>query len=313
MKKQQIQQQEQLSAYDKKVIYDMFYMSIEWLEKYIEIAYKKEFPDWENRKQIRDDLNITRTDIYSNPEKVKKAFSTQMFLFGTTLEEDAPILREALKKEFHQWIGATKMDNNCPNELKHLLYGFNEVMDGNIEKVREDMANRKREYEIDSPEYMERMNRLFSNVQVPMHGEREAQQNLAGKTHLSMEFGNRFSGGNVEQGEQAFGLITGAVAGEHKDFHFYPQKEQQQLASNNANNNIIGTVRQNSNNWKIETIQGQTWLIHNSAQRIDSEVGILIHNRQRFTDTEWAEVQQVISANQYQAQQVQRPGDYSWR
>src|SRR5215211_7436294 len=101
MKKQQIQQQEQLSAYDKKVIYDMFYMSIEWLEKYIEIAYKNELPDWESRKQIRDNLTITRTDIYSNPEKAKKAFSTQMFLFGTSLE-DSPIFREDLKKEFLQ-------------------------------------------------------------------------------------------------------------------------------------------------------------------------------------------------------------------
>jgi hypothetical protein len=96
-----IQGLDNLTAHDKKVIYDMFYMSIEWLEKYIEVAYKNEFPDWQSRKQIRDNLTITRTDIYSNPEKAKKAFSTQMFLFGTSLE-DAPILREDLKKEFRQ-------------------------------------------------------------------------------------------------------------------------------------------------------------------------------------------------------------------
>jgi len=71
------------------------------LEKYIEIVYKNEFPDWESRKQIRDNLTITRKDIYNNPEKAKKAFSTQMFLFGTTLE-DSPVFREDLKKEFHQ-------------------------------------------------------------------------------------------------------------------------------------------------------------------------------------------------------------------
>jgi hypothetical protein len=76
-------------------------MSIEWLEKYIEIAYKNELPDWESRKQIRDNITIKRTDIYSNPEKAKKAFATQMFLFGTSLE-DTPLFREDLKKEFRQ-------------------------------------------------------------------------------------------------------------------------------------------------------------------------------------------------------------------
>jgi len=221
-----IQDLDNLTAYDKKVVYDMFYMSIEWLEKYIEIAYKNEFPDWESRKQVRDNLTITRTDIYSNPEKAKKAFSTQMFLFGTSLE-DMPILREDLKKEFCQWISAVKVDDSFPNELKHILYGFNEVMDGNIEKVRKDMANRKREYEIGSPGYMEKMAKLFTSVQVPMHNERETKKSLGNKTHLDVGFRNRFGGGSAEQGEQTFSQIAGSVASRHDDFHFYPQKGQQ--------------------------------------------------------------------------------------
>lgn len=59
----------------------------------------------------------------------------------------------------------------------------------------------------------------------------------------------------------------------------------------------------------IETIQGQTWLIHSSAQRTDNEVGTLIHNRQRFTDNEWGQIQQAVSASQQQAQQQQ---PYKW-
>src|SRR6185436_17137062 len=47
-------------------------------------------------------------------------------------------------------------------------------------------------------------------------------------------------------------------------------------SKNQLNTNIIETVRQSSNNWKIETSQGQTWLIHNSAQKADSEIGVLM-------------------------------------
>jgi hypothetical protein len=45
MKKRQIQQQIQMSAYQKKTVHDIFLTVTEWFEKYIEIAYKKEFPD----------------------------------------------------------------------------------------------------------------------------------------------------------------------------------------------------------------------------------------------------------------------------
>src|SRR4051794_33334722 len=43
--KQQLQIQKQMSVQEKKVIYDLFCASIERLEKYIEINYKKEFPN----------------------------------------------------------------------------------------------------------------------------------------------------------------------------------------------------------------------------------------------------------------------------
>ena len=261
-----IQDLDNLTAHDKKVVYDMFYMSIEWLEKYIEIAYKNELPDWESRRQIRDNLTITRTDIYSNPEKAKKAFSTQMFLFGTSLE-DMPIFREDLKKEFRQWISAVKVDDSFPNELKHILYGFNEVMDGNIEKVRKDMANRKREYEIGSPGYMEKMTKLFASVQVPMHNEREAKKSLGNKTHLDVGFGNRFSGGSAEQGEQAFSQIAGSVASHHDDFHFYPQQGQQ---SNNPQQ--TGQLMDNGN---IAVINDEVYLPVGSSEVDQNQYNIV--------------------------------------
>jgi len=50
-------------------------------------------------------------------------------------------------------------------------------------------------------------------------------------------------------------------------------------------------------------MQDQTWLIHSSAQGIDSEVGTLIHNQGRFTDNEWRQIQQTLLTQQ----QVQQP------
>ena len=77
MKKQELQQ---ISAYDKKAVHDMFIMTMEWLEKYIETIGC--YPDWENRKQIHEN-NIKRKDIIGNPEKVKSSFSTVLFILQT--------------------------------------------------------------------------------------------------------------------------------------------------------------------------------------------------------------------------------------
>jgi len=73
------------------------------LEKYIEIAYKNEFPDWENRKQVRDNLTIKRTDIYQYPKRAEATLSSQLHLFEGALEDDAsPEFREELKQEFYK-------------------------------------------------------------------------------------------------------------------------------------------------------------------------------------------------------------------
>jgi len=37
-KKNQLQKQKTLSAYNRKVVHDVFGMTMEWLEKYIEVA-----------------------------------------------------------------------------------------------------------------------------------------------------------------------------------------------------------------------------------------------------------------------------------
>jgi len=101
-KRQQTQQQKQMTAYDKKVTHDMFETTMEWLEKYIEIVYKNEFPDWERRKQFRNNTIIKRTDIYGNPGLAEDSLSTQMLLFQSTLRTKAPFIREEIQKEFYR-------------------------------------------------------------------------------------------------------------------------------------------------------------------------------------------------------------------
>ena len=315
MKKQQIQQQITLSAYERKTVHDLFLRTMNWLEKYIEITGY--YPDWEKRKQLHNDW-IKRTDI-DTPEKAEKALSNRLIAFGRILdsevESDSPFLEE-LKAEFYQWINVTGIDvNNCPERLKHFVFGFNEILEGRLEKIEKDSENKKQKLDTDAPGYLKELTKVFVDIQEPIQNEREVKESLAGKTHLDIEIENKF-GGNVEQGEQTFNLIASAVSVSHGDnFHFFPQQTQQQSTSltDDENSDIIRNVQQNRNFWKIETIQGQTWLIHSSAQGTDSEVGTLIHNRQRFTDNEWGQIQQVINASQQQqAQQQQQSYQWSW-
>src|SRR6185436_4949030 len=183
MKKQQIQQQEQTTAYDKKVTHDMFLIVMEWLEKYIEIVYKDEFPDWENRKQIHDN-NIKRKDIYSNPEMAENTLSTQLLLFESTSGDKASFIREEIKQEFYQWISVVGInENNCPERLKQFIFGINEILEGRGEKIRREVENRRPLVESNSPEYMEQVKKLFAHTQVISQEEIKTEESLVGKTH----------------------------------------------------------------------------------------------------------------------------------
>jgi hypothetical protein len=53
---------------------------------------------------------------------------------------------------------------------------------------------------------------------------------------------------------------------------------------------VFREFKENPRAWRIEVIKGQNYLVHNSAQGDDREVGTLIHNQQKFSKTEWEEV-----------------------
>lgn len=336
---QKIQKTRKLTAYNKKTTHDIFLMAMEWLEKYIEVAGY--YSDWESRKQIRDN-NIRRLDIVNNPKKAERDFLTQLYLFRATLKRNS-IFCDELKEEFYQWISAAKIDAiNCPDRLKFFLFGFNDVLEGNGEKIQRDVENSADELDSNSPEYMEQMGDVFVNIQVPMENEREIEKTLSKKAHNEWENKSEFESGKGEEGQLFFQQIYQEIAPKYNDFLFLPQKnqvkknvsdeysqwerEEEAREANvrkrskwgsslidDENIDIVRAVRQHANNWKIETVQGQNWLIHNSAQRLESEIGTLIHNQQRFTDKEWAEIYQLISNSQHQIAQQEQLPPHEWK
>lgn len=326
MKKQQIQQQEQMTAYDKKVTHDLFLITMEWLEKYIEIAYKNEFPDWESRKQIHDN-NIKRTDIYGHPEKAENTLSTQLLLFESTASDKASFIREEIKEEFYQWINAVRINaDNCPERLKQFLFGINEILEGRGEKIRKDVENRKR-LDSGSPEYMEQMKNLFVHTQVASREETKIEESLKGKIHKDIETGSKFGSGNTEQGEKAFKGIADTVSTSHDTgFHFFSQKGQQSSPQHRTNSEIIQDARQNPQNWRLDEVitqynnQGgaerkEMALIHNSAQ-IGFDGAVLGDNQpvylgQRFDQREIAQINQALNVSQQSTQVKQQP-PYQW-
>jgi len=167
------------------------------------------------------------------------------------------------------------------------------VLEGKGEKFAEELAKEAHEHveKMSNEEFSRKMNEAFGAYNFPLNEERKIADSLEGKTYKDMETKSKFSG-NVEQGEKAFQQIAGTVSTSHDDFGYFPQKEQQQQSvslADDENSDIIRNVHQNPQNWRIENMQGQNWLIHSSAQGINSEVGTLIHNQGRFTDNEWGQ------------------------
>jgi hypothetical protein len=319
------QELKQVSAYEKKVTHDMFMITMEWLEKYIEIAHKKEFPDWENRKQIRDNLTIKRTDIYGNPKEAGDAFSTQLLLFESNLKRRPEFIREEIQKEYYQWMSAVGINvNNCPERLKHYLFGINEILEGRGEKIRKDVENEKPSVDATSPEYMGQMSSLFTNTYTSAKDEIETEKSLKGKTHKDWKVGSKFGGGSVEQGQQAFGQIRQEVASKHGEFHFFPQKGQLNNPQQLTNSEIVQDVKQNPNNWRIEEVvsgysvfnraKKEEVLIHNSVQLdFNGEVVGSIERQpvypvSRFNQAEIAEINRAKSISQTPTNQPIRQG-----
>lgn len=72
------------------------------------------------------------------------------------------------------------------------------------------------------------------------------------------------------------------------------------LKIDDENRQIIESIKGDINSWKVEPIQGNEWLVHKQAQNpyVESEIGQFLHSKQRFTDEEWKEINEVLNNRQ---------------
>jgi len=249
----QINRRDMASAYQKKVAYNMFYSSVKWLEKYIEVAHADHYSDWEDKKQFYDD-GIKRKDI-TTPERASERLSNSLYM----LADDYPLeFREEWKKEFYEWIDATEIDaNDCPEKLKHFLYGFHEILEGREEKIKEAADNRKEIMDVNSPEYAEALNRVFANMQNPLQSQREEESSLRGKSHEDMKIKKQVKGGNEKNGEKIFRKIAKQVAHGHNGFEYFPRiadQERIQQVPTNQGRILSDKIKQNLHEWKLKEV-----------------------------------------------------------
>lgn len=76
------------------------------------------------------------------------------------------------------------------------------------------------------------------------------------------------------------------------------------ITENDENRQIIESVKNDLSSWKIKLIHGNDWLVNKQAQEIESEIGHLIHPKQRFTDEEWTEIENALNSHQSWGSQI---------
>lgn len=314
MKKQQIQQQITVSAYEAKTIYDTFRNTLEWLEKYIEKSGY--YPDWQSRKQIHDN-EIQRADINSiNIVEIRNLFSTVLFGLRHMVRNKPPFIREQLAEEFYKWFDKSGIDsNNCPSELTQCLVNIHEVLEGRGEEFAEERIRQADENieKLSKEERTKKFNEAFTSYHEPLRKEHEKAKSLENQTYKSIAFENNFEG-DAERGKATFRLIVGSSSSQSNN----PQQR--------TNSEILQDIRQNPRNWRTDEIitdlgenRQETVLIHQSAclDDYDQQTGRLnlvnnpVYQASRFSAEEIAQINQALNISQQQSAQVQQP-PYKW-
>lgn len=313
--KRQTQETIQITAHQKKLVFNTFHNTIESLEEYIEKAGF--YPDFKNKKQI---FVKSINDANRSSAELADDFLAQLFCLKGMVNNKPEFLRKEVQESFHKWINAVGIDiNNCPKELKHFVFEINEVLEGRGEKI----VRQTRELINDGRENDPKdMLKIFSALQEPLNKNREQGNLLAGKTHKDIKIESRFSGSG-EMGKEALDRISRGTVSEHDDYHFFSQQNRQ---LERTNSQIIQDVKDNPQNWRIDeviteydnygrAIKKALALIHSSAQ-IGYDGSVLgdsqsVYLANRFNQAEIAEVNQILnislsSSSVHQTQTQQR-------
>jgi hypothetical protein len=216
-----------VSAYDKQALTMVLQNTIALLEKYIEAEYSDHYQDWQQRKQIHDD----RVKISG---KFFDAFSTSLLTFGVGLKHNPEGILEGLRDEFYRWIDATRINaENCPENLKVVLFEFNEVLKGKDEKILADHGNREREIDPDSSEYDEKFLEVISSAQTHLQNEREKEKSLSSQGWNDFNIESKFNG-DAEKGKKTLKQIEDSISlPVYQNFYFFPQKNDEQQQNSN--------------------------------------------------------------------------------
>ncbi|KLL01968.1 MAG: hypothetical protein MRERC_4c121 [Mycoplasmataceae bacterium RC_NB112A] len=97
------------------------------------------------------------------------------------------------------------------------MFDFHEILECRFEKTQQDRANRKREMEIGSPDYMKKLQEVFSKCQEFIQSGKVNEMDIS-----------PFQG-NPETGKAIFETIANSLSEEEKEnFHFWPQMTEQE-------------------------------------------------------------------------------------
>lgn len=270
-----------LSAYDKQVAQDIFFMTMEVLEKYIEKA--NYYSDWQTRKKIYDN-KVTRE--FGSAGEAESVLSSNLVGLKMTLRDKPPFFVEELKEEYYKWINATGIDigniSSQAERLKHWLFEVNEVLNGKGERFVEEVTKECREHvrKMSNEEYERKMNEAFVAYNPQLNKERGIATSLKDKTYKDVESERRFGGDNEkERGERAFDRIAGTVVN-HGEFNYYQKGQKGEDSDGNqppTNSEIVQDVKQNPQNWRIDEIITE----FDSVGRAKQEIA-LIHQNARL-------------------------------
>ncbi|CAI2182437.1 1270_t:CDS:2 [Funneliformis geosporum] len=155
------------------------------------ICYKKEDSHQENRKQVRDNLTIKRTDIYRNHKKLEETLSTQLALLESSVEEEP--LRDELKQEFY------KEGGYCVGETKNIK-SVEFKCEGSNYRI------------IDTPGFGDTSlteKEILNKIAEAVHEARD------GITQIFFIIGGRFSKAEIDTYEAVYKLFSKAICDEN--------------------------------------------------------------------------------------------------
>ncbi|CAG8726160.1 3673_t:CDS:1, partial [Dentiscutata heterogama] len=182
------------------------------------------YPDWHERRKFPN--NEVKRSI-DGPEDAEE-FSIVLLGFKNTFKRKPPFIQEEIKQEFYRWISSTGINEyNCPERLQHILFGFNEILEGRSKKFDKDLKNSKQTLDHNSPEYARELNKMFVAVQAPLRNQRKVAESLEGKKHDENDIKNKFTG-NTEQSQGVLHKFASAVSYVHEKFHFFPQEDRKE-------------------------------------------------------------------------------------